>query len=178
MISTRKLCLGLLGLSVLACGHGQHAAMTSESGMVPASGMAEPRGTLLDIAAASENFDTLMIALNAAGMTAMLRGSQPYTLFAPTDQAFEKLPPGTMQSLLEPENKVQLRELLNYHLVPGSFEVEDIAELSAARTVSGQDLSIATLGDDVMIDNARIVRPNVAASNGMIHVIDTVLLPK
>ena len=106
-----------------------------------------------------------------------LKGKGPFTVFAPTDDAFSKLPAGTVESLLKPENKDKLRAILLYHVVSGDVMAAQVVKLSSAKTVNGQDLKISVNNGTVMVNDATIVKADVVASNGVIHVIDTVLLP-
>jgi len=139
----------------------------------------ETTGTITEIAVSNGNFETLVAALSAAGLVEVLSGEGPFTVFAPTDDAFAALPEGTVASLLEPENRDQLTAILTYHVVPGVVMSADIAgqELSA-ETVEGRSLNVNATGDSVMINNATVVMADVKASNGVIHVIDTVLIPE
>lgn len=132
---------------------------------------------IVDTAVAAGQFETLAAALGAAGLVDTLKGDGPFTVFAPTDEAFAKLPAGTVESLLKPENKDQLTAILTYHVVPGKVKAADVVKLDSASTVNGADVSISVKGDAVMINNATVVSADVKASNGVIHVIDTVLLP-
>ena len=132
---------------------------------------------IVDTAVAAGSFKTLAKALEAAGLVETLKGAGPFTVFAPTDEAFAKLPAGTVESLLKPENKAKLQRILTYHVVPGKVMAADVVKLSSAKAVSGDTLTVKT-GNGVMVDNARVVKTDIGASNGVIHVIDTVLLPK
>lgn len=132
---------------------------------------------IVDTAVAAGQFKTLASALTAAELVQTLKGPGPYTVFAPTDAAFAKLPAGTLQSLLKPENKAQLTAILTYHVVPGKVTSAEVVKLSQANTVEGKPLTIHTMGKAVMINNATVVKADIAASNGVIHVIDRVLLP-
>ena len=116
-------------------------------------------------------------AINAAGLTATLEGPGPFTVFAPTDAAFAALPPGTVENLLKPENKSQLVAILTYHVVPGAVTSADVVKLTEAKTVNGNTVAVHTTGKSVMVNNAHVVTTDIAASNGVIHVIDGVLLP-
>ena len=116
-------------------------------------------------------------AINAAGLTATLEGPGPFTVFAPTDAAFAALPPGTVENLLKPENKAQLVAILTYHVVPGAVTSADVVKLTEAKTVNGNTVAVHTTGKSVMVNNAHVVTTDIAASNGVIHVIDDVLLP-
>lgn len=138
---------------------------------------AKNKQDIVDTAVAAGQFETLAAALGAAGLVDTLKGDGPFTVFAPTDDAFAKLPAGTVESLLEPENKDQLTAILTYHVVAGKVMAADVVKLDNATTVNGADVSISVEGDAVMINNATVVSADVKASNGVIHVIDTVLLP-
>lgn len=133
---------------------------------------------IVDVAVTNGSFDTLVAAVKAAGLVDVLKGEGPFTVFAPTDEAFAKLPAGTVESLLKPENKDQLVAVLTYHVVPGKVMASDVVNLSSAKTVQGQDIAIKVMGSKVMVDNANVVATDVMASNGVIHVIDSVILPK
>lgn len=139
----------------------------------------ETAGTITEIAVANGSFETLVAALSAAELVEVLSGEGPFTVFAPTDEAFAALPEGTVESLLEPENRDQLTAVLTYHVLSGVVMSADIAgkELSA-ETVEGRSLNVNATGDSVMINNATVVMADVKASNGVIHVIDTVLIPE
>jgi uncharacterized surface protein with fasciclin (FAS1) repeats len=106
-----------------------------------------------------------------------LKGKGPLTVFAPTDEAFAKLPAGTVENLLKPENKDKLTAILTYHVVPGRVTAGEVVNLSSAKTVNGRSLSINTSDGNVMVDNARVTATDIMASNGVIHVIDSVVLP-
>ena len=133
---------------------------------------------IVDTAVAAGSFKTLAAALKAAGLIDTLRGPGPFTVFAPTDEAFAKLPAGTVETLLKPENKAKLTRILTYHVVAGKVMAADAAKLTSAKAVSGDTLTIAASGGGVTIDKAKVVTADVAASNGVIHVIDAVILPK
>jgi uncharacterized surface protein with fasciclin (FAS1) repeats len=132
---------------------------------------------IVETAAAAGQFETLAAALEAAGLTDTLKGDGPFTVFAPTDEAFAKLPAGTIESLLKSENRDQLVAILTYHVVPGKVTAAEVATLDEATTVNGADLTIEASGSSVKVDDAEVITADVAASNGVIHVIDTVLLP-
>ncbi len=133
---------------------------------------------IIDTAVASRDFDTLVTAIKAADLVDTLKGKGPFTVFAPTDEAFAKLPHGTIENLLKPENKEKLTSILTYHVVSGKVMAADVVNLTHAKTVNGQSLSIKTYGSTVKVDNANVIRTDVKCSNGVIHVIDTVVLPK
>ncbi len=133
---------------------------------------------IVDTAVAAGSFQTLAKALQAADLVATLKGAGPFTVFAPTDEAFAKLPAGTLENLLKPENKAALQRILTYHVVPGRVMAADVVKLRSAKAVSGDSVTIATRNGGVTIDNARVVKTDVVAGNGVIHVIDAVILPK
>jgi uncharacterized surface protein with fasciclin (FAS1) repeats len=132
---------------------------------------------IVDTAVAAGNFNTLAKALTAAGLVETLKGPGPFTVFAPTDAAFAKLPAGTLDDLLKPENKEKLVAILTYHVVPGKVEARQVAKMSEAKTVNGKELKIMAHDGKVMVDNADVVKTDIECSNGVIHVIDSVLLP-
>jgi uncharacterized surface protein with fasciclin (FAS1) repeats len=132
---------------------------------------------IVDTAVAAGDFTTLAKALTAAGLVDTLKGPGPFTVFAPTDAAFAKLPAGTLEELLKPENKEKLVAILTYHVVPGKVEAHQVAKMSEAKTVNGKELKIMAQGGKVMVDNADVVKTDIECSNGVIHVIDAVLLP-
>lgn len=132
---------------------------------------------LIDTAAANGSFKTFGKAIERAGMSDTLRGAGPFTVFAPTDAAFEKLPAGKLDSLLKPENKEELVSLLNYHVVSGRKLIADVGKWDAARTVNGQSAPIKMTGDKVSIDGAMITSADIGSSNGVIHGIDKVNIP-
>jgi uncharacterized surface protein with fasciclin (FAS1) repeats len=151
--------------AALAGSYGHKARMTGEKDIV-------------DTAASAGSFQTLVAAVKAADLVETLKGDGPFTVFAPTDQAFAKLPPGTLQNLLKPENKAQLRAILTYHVVAGEVTAADVVKLHSARTVNGQLLTIRVDNGAVMVDQAEVVKTDVMATNGVIHVINAVVLPK
>ncbi len=132
---------------------------------------------IVDTAVAAGQFNTLAAALDAAGLVETLKGDGPFTVFAPTDEAFAKLPAGTVEELLRPENKDKLVAVLTYHVVPGKVAAKDVVKLSEATTVNGADVAIEVRGDAVMVDDANVIMTDIETSNGIIHVIDTVILP-
>ncbi len=132
---------------------------------------------IVDTAVAAGSFNTLAAALEAADLVDTLKGDGPFTVFAPTDDAFAKLPAGTVENLLKPENKDQLIAVLTYHVVPGKVTASDVVKLDTATTVNGQAVDIKVSGETVMIDNATVASVDIMSSNGVIHVIDEVILP-
>lgn len=145
----------------------------------PAFAQTAGKADIVDTAVAAGQFKTLAAALTAAGLVNTLKGPGPFTVFAPTDAAFAKLPAGTVDTLLKPENKAQLVAVLTYHVVPGKVMSAALAgKVTDARTVEGRTVKVdATMGG-VTVNGAKVVAADVAASNGVIHVIDTVLIPK
>jgi uncharacterized surface protein with fasciclin (FAS1) repeats len=133
---------------------------------------------IVDTAVAAGSFNTLAKALGAAGLVETLKGKGPFTVFAPTDDAFAKLPAGTVENLLKPENREKLKAILTYHVVPGKVMAADVAKMKTGKTVNGESVSITAKDGTVMVDKAKVVKADIAASNGVIHVIDTVLMPK
>jgi uncharacterized surface protein with fasciclin (FAS1) repeats len=133
--------------------------------------------TVVDIAAGNPDFSTLVAALKAAGLVDTLKGAGPFTVFAPTNAAFAKLPAGTLDNLLRPENRAQLTAILTYHVVPGRVLAADAVKLDTATTVNGATADIVASGGRVTIDGATITATDLKAGNGVVHVIDTVMLP-
>ena len=138
---------------------------------------AQEKKDIVDTAVAAGSFKTLAAALTAADLVTTLKGAGPFTVLAPTDDAFAKLPAGTVEMLLKPENKAKLRRILTYHVVAGNVMASDVMKMTSAKAVSGDSLTIAEHDGMVMVDKARVVKTDIAASNGVIHVIDTVLMP-
>ena len=139
---------------------------------------APPAQDIVDTAVAAGSFKTLVAAVKAAGLVDTLKGAGPFTVFAPTDEAFAKLPPGTVEDLLKPENKSKLVAILTYHVVAGKVMAKEAMKLHEAKTVNGEELMLKTSMGSVTINNAKVVKADIVCSNGVIHVIDTVLLPK
>ncbi len=155
----------LFSLTAVAGNHGDAAHKKADQGK-----------TIVDIAAANPDFSTLVTAVKAAGLAGTLSGTGPFTVFAPTNAAFAKLPAGTVENLLKPENKDQLTAILTYHVVAGEVLAADVMKLSSAVTVNGKSVSIDT-SNGVKINDATVTATDIDASNGVIHVIDTVILP-
>jgi uncharacterized surface protein with fasciclin (FAS1) repeats len=132
---------------------------------------------VVDTAVAAGSFTTLAKALQAADLVDTLKGKGPFTVFAPTDDAFAKLPKGTLEDLLKPANKDKLRRILSYHVVPGRVTAADVMKLNSAKAVSGDTIDIKASGGSVMVEEARVIKTDISASNGVIHVIDSVILP-
>jgi uncharacterized surface protein with fasciclin (FAS1) repeats len=135
------------------------------------------RKDIVDTAVGAGSFKTLVAAVQAAGLVETLKGAGPFTVFAPTDEAFAKLPAGTVESLLKPENKEKLVAVLTYHVVPGKVMAADVVKLTEAPTVQGSKAKVKVADGTVMIDNAKVVKTDIETSNGVIHVIDAVILP-
>lgn len=132
---------------------------------------------IVDTALKAGSFKTLAAALKAAGLVETLKGEGPFTVFAPTDEGFAKLPEGTLESLLKPENKEKLVSILTYHVVPGKVKAADVVKLKEAKTVQGNKVRIDTQ-DGVTVDKAKVTKTDIECANGVIHVIDTVLIPE
>ena len=133
---------------------------------------------IVDSAVAAGSFKILATALQAADLIGTLKGNGPFTVFAPTDDAFKKLPPGTLESLLRPENKEKLRAILTYHVAAGEVTAAEVMKLSSVKTLNGQSVAISSSEGTVTVNNAKVLKADIHASNGVIHVIDTVLLPE
>jgi uncharacterized surface protein with fasciclin (FAS1) repeats len=136
----------------------------------------DARGDIVSTAIAAGSFKTLVAAVQAAGLVDVLRGKGPFTVFAPTDGAFAKLPKGTVEGLLQ--DKAKLAAILTYHVVPGLVRAADVVKVSSAKTVNGQSLAVKTNAEGVTIDNARVVKADIECTNGVVHVIDSVVLPR
>ncbi len=133
---------------------------------------------IVGTAASIEDFSTLVAAVKAAGLVEALQGEGPFTVFAPTNEAFARLPEGTVANLLKPENKQQLTNILLYHVVPGKVLATDVVNVTSAHTLlEGKDVSVKVVDGSVFIDNAKVVKTDVLTSNGVIHVIDSVIIP-
>lgn len=133
---------------------------------------------IVDTAVAADGFKTLVAAVKAAGLVETLKGDGPFTVFAPTDEAFKKVPEAALKDLLKPENKSKLQAILKFHVVSGKVMAADVVKLTEAKTVQGQMVTVKTEGGNVMINGAKVVKADIACKNGVIHVIDTVIMPK
>ncbi|MFO7536237.1 MAG: fasciclin domain-containing protein [Kiritimatiellia bacterium] len=144
----------------------------------PAIGADEPAasGDIVAVASGDASFSTLVTAIKAAGLVETLQGKGPFTVFAPTDEAFAKLPAGTLDDLLKPENKAKLAGILKCHVVPGKVMAADVKTMKV-KTVNDQELSLKVADGNVTVDNAKVVKTDVMAANGVIHVIDAVVMP-
>lgn len=158
---------GLVGASVWQQGQGREYAQDRAAAR-----------DIVDTAVAAGSFKTLAAALQAGGLVDALKGPGPFTVFAPTDEAFAKLPAGTVETLLKPENKAKLQAVLTYHVVPGMAKADKVTGMTSATTLNGQRAKVAVSGGKVRINNATVVKADVMASNGVIHVIDTVIMPE
>lgn len=156
----------LLGMALVALALG-----------APARVEAQQHQDLVDVARSAGSFQTLLAAVDAAGLTHTLADGGPFTVFAPTDDAFDALPDGTVEALLRPENRDRLAAILTYHVVPGRVTAAEASRLTGAETVNGQRVSISRQGAGLRIDDAAVITADVSASNGVIHVIDAVLMP-
>ncbi len=132
---------------------------------------------IVDTAVGAGNFKTLAAALTAADLVDAVKGPGPFTVFAPTDEAFAKLPKGTVETLLKPENKAKLAAILKYHVVPGKVMAKDVVTVKGAKSLNGQRIDVKVDGSKVMVDGANVTNTDIACSNGVIHVIDSVILP-
>jgi uncharacterized surface protein with fasciclin (FAS1) repeats len=146
--------------------------------LAAAPARAQQAQNIVDTAVAAGSFTTLAKALTAADLVATLQGPGPFTVFAPTDEAFAKLPAGTVDNLLKPENKDKLRRILTYHVVAGEVRAADVVKLQSAKAVSGDTITVKASDGKVHVDGANVTKTDIQASNGVIHVIDTVILPK
>lgn len=133
--------------------------------------------TIVDIAASKPEFSTLVAALKAGDLVTTLQGTGPFTVFAPTNDAFAKLPAGTLDDLLKPENRDKLRAILTYHVVPGRVRAADVVKLDEATTVNGAKADVEVEGGTVMVDGAKVTATDITVDNGVIHVVDSVMLP-
>jgi uncharacterized surface protein with fasciclin (FAS1) repeats len=159
--------LGLTSLSAVADDHGDKKAAKS----------ATADKTVVEIAAGNESFTTLVAAVKAAGLAEALSGTGPFTIFAPTNEAFAKLPKGTVETLLKPENKDKLAGILKYHVVSGKVMAADVKAMKV-KTLQGSEFEITIKEGAVMVDGAKVVKTDIVGKNGVIHVIDSVILPK
>jgi uncharacterized surface protein with fasciclin (FAS1) repeats len=155
---------------------GSIAALTIAMAAPAPAARAETKD-IVDTAVAAGSFKTLARALEAAGLVETLKGEGPFTVFAPTDEAFAKLPAGTLEDLLEPANKEKLRRILTYHVVPGKVMAADVVKLESAKAVSGDTITVTAGAGGVRVDDARVTKTDIAAANGVIHVIDAVIVP-
>lgn len=160
----------LLAFGMMACGTPQNQPDDTEAA-------SDTLDSITEILTGDERFQTLVTALDSAGLMPTLREEGPYTVFAPTDQALEQLPDGTMEELLQPSNRDRLVEILTYHLVDDAHMQADLQEMSSTMTLEGRELSIRAEGGAVIVGEATVVEPDLEADNGVVHVIDAVLRP-
>jgi uncharacterized surface protein with fasciclin (FAS1) repeats len=162
-------------LAIVSC-NGYKKSETETAAKKAAEEMPEKMAKdIVDIAVADGRFETLVTAVKAAGLVETLKGEGPYTVFAPTDDAFAKLPPGTIESLLE--DIPTLKNILLYHVVPGKVMAAKVVDLDKASTALGKDVMIEVMDGKVMVNDAQVLITDIEASNGVIHVVDTVILP-
>jgi uncharacterized surface protein with fasciclin (FAS1) repeats len=173
MKTTLKRTLALVPALMLAFS----AAAFAGDGMGYAAKKEVAKPDIVDTAVSAGSFTTLVTALKAAGLVDTLKGEGPFTVFAPTDAAFAQLPEGTLEDLLKPENKDKLTAILTYHVVGGKVLAKDVVNLTSAKTVNGKELAIKAGAEGVKVDNANVTKTDIETSNGVIHVIDAVLLP-
>ncbi len=153
--------------------------MSESEGVMVGGALMTPDKDIVDNAVQANNVTTLVAAVQAAGLVETLKGEGPFTVFAPTDEAFKKLPEGTVESLVMPENKEKLTSILTYHVVSGAWKAEDLEEgESMVKTVQGSEIKITKKDGKVWVNNAEVIIPNVISKNGVTHVIDTVLMPQ
>ncbi|MFP4105646.1 MAG: fasciclin domain-containing protein [Phycisphaerae bacterium] len=145
---------------------------------VGCNGGTKPKMDVVETAVSAKDFTTLVTAVQAADLASTLKGEGPYTVFAPTDAAFDRLPEGTLGDLLKPENKQKLQAILKYHVVHGDLDAKEVMSRSSVQTLQGSEADISVSGGQVFINEAKIIRPDMRASNGRIHVIDMVILPE
>ena len=169
MKNTRKILVAAL-LGIVAAS----PAVADDHGKKGMSGSQD----IVAIASGNPDFETLVAALKAGDLVTTLQGEGPFTVFAPTDAAFEKLPAGALEDLLKPENKAKLQAVLTYHVVPGKVLAADVVKVKSAKSVQGGAIPVMVSGSNVSVDGANVVKTDIVASNGVIHVVDTVLMPE
>lgn len=155
-----------------------YAGKCKSSQKVVTTKVAKAEKDIVTTAASVDDFSTLVAAVKAAGLVETLQGDGPFTVFAPTNEAFAKLPEGTLEELLKPENKSKLISILTYHVVPGKVMAADVVKLDSAKTVQGSKIGIKVKDGTVKVDNAKVLKVDIETSNGVIHIIDSVILPK
>jgi len=187
----KRLTVGLLSLGAIAflsaCSEPDTVVETTDDAMTEESASADPNyseeaaseasaGTVVDVAASDESFSILVEAVKAAGLAETLSAEGPYTVFAPTNEAFEALPPETLDQLLQPENQQMLAQILSYHVVPQEVPSSAVST-GEVDTVAGAPLEVTVDGESVMVNNATVIQTDIEASNGVIHAVDQVILP-
>jgi uncharacterized surface protein with fasciclin (FAS1) repeats len=181
MKNLKILSFAMLGFAVttfVGCSAPKEEAVTEETAVVEEVSPVEAPKTVVDIAVGSADHSTLVAAVTAAGLVETLSGTGPFTIFAPTNAAFAALPAGTVEGLLKPESKDQLTSVLTYHVVAGNVLAADLQDGQKVTTLNGQELTVAIKDGVVTINGAKVTAADLAGSNGVIHVIDAVLLPK
>jgi uncharacterized surface protein with fasciclin (FAS1) repeats len=179
-------CAFATAVAFSSCGEGGENTSTTDTATTTTETMADTTAatapatpaTVVDIAVGSADHSTLVTAVKAAGLVETLSGAGPFTVFAPTNAAFEKLPKGTVESLLTPEKKDDLTGILTYHVVAGAFKAADLKDGQMIKTVNGKELKVTIKDGKVMIDGATVTAADLVAGNGVVHVIDAVVLPK
>ena len=167
----------VIAMSIMTVGYASNCSSHSSPATKTTATAEEAKPmTIVETAISAGSFETLVAAVKAAGLVETLSGEGPFTVFAPTDEAFAALPEGTVEALLK--DKEALASILTYHVVSGSLEAEKVVGQKKLETVNGQSFKISVGEDGVMIDNARIVSTDIVCSNGIVHVIDTVILPE
>lgn len=169
------LCLAAFGLVAAGCGDDNDGGSSAETTTTTAAAPAEA-GTVVEVAQATPELSTLVTAVTAADLAGTLGEPGPYTVFAPTNDAFADIQ-STVDTLLEPENKQDLADVLTYHVVPGTYKAADLEDGQELTTVQGEKLTVSVDGETVKVGDATVTQPDVAASNGVVHVIDKVLVP-
>ncbi|MDG1895364.1 MAG: fasciclin domain-containing protein [Fuerstiella sp.] len=170
-------CRGTVTLNSKPCQQQQSHITYITTAANPVAVHPAAKADIVDTAVGAGSFKTLVAAVQAAGLVDTLKGAGPFTVFAPTDAAFAKLPKGTVESLLKPENKAKLQSILTYHVVAGRVMASDVVKLSGAKTVQGQQVDIKVADGKVTVDGANVVKTDIETSNGVIHFIDSVILP-
>ena len=168
--------IAVVGLALLSATNVAWASDTCPMAAVACPGT--KANDIVETAVSAGSFKTLATALQAAGLVDTLKGNGPFTVFAPTDEAFAKLPAGTLEELLKPESKAKLTAILTYHVVSGKVLAKDVVKLTEAKTLQGSSAKISVKDGKVKVDNANVVKTDIACANGVIHVIDAVILPK
>ncbi len=164
VVSVAAVCSALIGTSAVNAAHHE-------------SGEHKAKPSIVEIASGNPDFSTLVAALTAADLVGALSGDGPFTVFAPTNEAFAKLPAGTVETLLKPENKDKLTAILTYHVVSGKVTAADVVKLTEAKSLQGDTIAITVANGGVKVDDANVVMTDIEASNGVIHVIDAVIMP-
>ncbi|MGK2931583.1 MAG: fasciclin domain-containing protein [Solirubrobacterales bacterium] len=176
------LCVPVLAFGVSACGGDDDdtgdSASTAMENTTDTGMEAEAPGTIVDLAMDNPDLSTLTEAVVAADLTETLQGEGPFTVFAPTNEAFEALPPAELKRLLKPANKAELADILTYHVVPGAVMSSDLKDGQKPETVQGGTVEVSVDGSDVKVNDATVTQADIEASNGVVHVVDTVLVPK